>query len=170
MAEPVTLQTILTYLTLISVPVGIVYYIMTLRNTRKNQELQLETRQAQMFYGIYNRMSQADFIEAWNAFESWDFTDYDDNMKRFSDEQSLRYSRTLGVYFEGLGVLVRLGLVPIHYVAYFITGMTRTYWEKQASFTEEFRERMNVPRSFSEVEYMYKELMRYLEEHPELKT
>ncbi len=170
MAEPVTIQSLLTYLTLISVPVGVFYHIMTLRNTRKNQELILETRQAQMFYGIYNRMSQVDFIEAWNAFESWDFTNYDDNMKRFTDEPSNRYSRTLGVYFEGLGVLVRLGLVPIHYIAYFMTNMTRTCWEKQASFMKEYRERENVPRALSEVEYLYKELMKHLEEHPELKT
>jgi hypothetical protein len=54
MAEPLTLQTLLTYLTLISVPVGVFYHIMTLRNTRRNQELTLETRQAQMFMQIYN--------------------------------------------------------------------------------------------------------------------
>jgi len=45
MIEPVNLQTVLTYLTLISVSVGVFYHIMTLRNTRKNQQLQLETRQ-----------------------------------------------------------------------------------------------------------------------------
>jgi len=115
-------------------------------------------------------MSQADFIEAWNAFESWEFTDYEDIMRKLSDEQSLRYSRTLGTFFEGLGVLVRLELVPIHYIAYFITNMTRTYWEKIAPTIEELRENQNVPRTLSEVEYLYNELMKYLEEHPELKT
>ena len=170
MAEPVTLQSLLTYITLISVPVGVFYHIMTLRNTRKKQELQLETRQAQMFYGVYNRMSQADFIEAWNAFEDWEFKDYDEAVQTLYGKENRRYARTLGVYFEGLGVLVRLGLVPIHYIAYFITNMTRTYWEKQATFIEEFRARENVPRALSEVEFLYDELMKYLEEHPELKT
>jgi hypothetical protein len=42
------IQTALTYLTLISVPVDVFYHIMTLRNTRRNQELQLETRHAQL--------------------------------------------------------------------------------------------------------------------------
>ena len=167
----VTIETISIVFTGISISLAAFYYINTLRNTKKNQELQLETRQAQMFYGIYNRMSQVDFIEAWNAFEFWDFTNYDDNMKRFTDnDRSNRYSRTLGVYYEGLGVLVRLGLVPIHYIAYFMTNMTRTYWEKQASFIKEYRERENVPRALSEVEYLYNELMKHLEEHPELKT
>jgi len=43
MAEPVSLQTLLTYLTLISIPVGVIYYIMTLRNTRKNKQPLMKT-------------------------------------------------------------------------------------------------------------------------------
>ena len=43
MAEPVSLQTLLTYLTPISIPVGVIYHIMTLRNTRKNKQPQLKT-------------------------------------------------------------------------------------------------------------------------------
>jgi hypothetical protein len=35
---------------------------------------------------------------------------------------------------------------------------------------KEFRARKNVPRALSEVEFLYDELMKYLEEHPELKT
>jgi len=48
-AEPVSLQTLLTYLTLISVPVGVFYHVMTLRNTQRNRKLQLETRQTLQF-------------------------------------------------------------------------------------------------------------------------
>ena len=48
MAELVSLQTLLTYLTLISVPIGVFYHIMTLRNTRKNQQLILESRRARV--------------------------------------------------------------------------------------------------------------------------
>ena len=48
MAEPLGLQTILTYLTLISVIVGVFYHIMTLRN-------QSRTRQAQLFQQLYQR-------------------------------------------------------------------------------------------------------------------
>ena len=49
----IDLQTLLTYLTLISVPFGVFYHIMTLNNTRKNQQMQLETRQAQLFFNLY---------------------------------------------------------------------------------------------------------------------
>jgi hypothetical protein len=56
MAEPVSIQTMLTYLTLISVPVGVFYHIMTLRN-------QSRTRQVQLFMQIYNRWTDPIFQE-----------------------------------------------------------------------------------------------------------
>ncbi len=153
-----------------SLVVGIIYYITIMRNQQKSQQQQLETRQAQMFYGIYNRMGQVDFIEAWKAFESWEFTDYDEYMKLYADNQSGQFMRILGTHFEGLGVFVRLGLVPIQYIAYFMTNMTRTYWEKLAPFVREYRKKDNVPRGLGEAEFLYDELMAYLEQHPELKT
>ncbi len=60
----IDLQTILTYLTLISVPVGVIYHIMTLRNTRKNQLLQLETRQTQLYMQVLNKVSSLEFQRA----------------------------------------------------------------------------------------------------------
>jgi hypothetical protein len=60
----IDLQTVLTYLTLISVPVGVFYHIMTLRNTRKNQQLILETRRAGW------RVFAVAFA-VWPAFHAW---------------------------------------------------------------------------------------------------
>jgi hypothetical protein len=43
-------------------------------------------------------------------------------------------------------------------------------WEKLAPHIDELREESNNIRWGSEVEYLYDELMKYHEEHPELKT
>ena len=61
-------QTLLGYLTPISLTVGVVYYILTLRNTRRNQEMQLETRQAQLFMQIYDRRSSSEMTKM-----EWEF-------------------------------------------------------------------------------------------------
>lgn len=53
MAE-ITYQMVLSTIQTAELLVGIFYYIMTLRNQQKNQQLSLETRQAQLFMGIYN--------------------------------------------------------------------------------------------------------------------
>ena len=91
-------------------------------------------------------------------------------MKYYEDPEFKRKMMILGLYWEGLGVLVRENLVPIHLIAKFITNMTRTFWEKQEQMTLEYRVRFNVPRGFGEVEYLYNELLKYLEEHPEFAT
>jgi hypothetical protein len=117
----------------VGLTISIFYYAMILRNANKTQRLQLETRQAQMFYGVYNRMSQSDFVEAWNAFTSWKYTDYDELLETIADDKNRNYYMTLSVHFDGLGVLVRMGLVPIHFIAHFLPQLTRAYWEKQGA-------------------------------------
>ena len=54
MAE-ITYQVVLSTLQTFGLLVGIFYYVMTLRNQQKNQQLALETRQAQLFMNIYDR-------------------------------------------------------------------------------------------------------------------
>ena len=58
----IDLQTVLTYLTLISVPVGVFYHIMTLRNTRRNQQLTLENRNAQLLMRIYDKYTETELM------------------------------------------------------------------------------------------------------------
>jgi hypothetical protein len=154
----ITLEQVIYVLPLLGLAASLFYYALVLRN-------QNTTRQAQMFYGIYNRTSQADFVEAWNAFTSWEYANLDEAMKIREDAPNSHYGMTLSVYFDGLGVLVRLGLVPIQYIANFLQVFIRHYW-----IVREGRERFNDPRRHVEVEHLYTELMKYLEEHPELKT
>ena len=71
---------------------------------------------------------------------------------------------------EGLGVLVKNNLVPMRLIAETITGITRMYWEKFVPIVDDGRREFNLPRLHSETEYLYNELMKYIEEHPELRT
>ena len=176
MAEPVTLQTLLTYLTLISVPVGVVYHIMTLRNTSKNQQLTLETRQAQMFMNIYNNsFNNPQFWEYFQTIRHLQWKDLDEYLAVFdfmnpeTRDNRLALSMILGFY-EGVGVLVKENLLDIRMVALMMTGQTKQIWEKLEPVVEELREDYNYPRYVSEFEYLYDELMKYIDEHPELKT
>jgi predicted outer membrane lipoprotein len=77
---------------------------------------------------------------------------------------------TLVGFFEGLGVFVREGLVDIRLVALLMTGYTKGFFEKISPYLEEVRVIYDMPRMLSETEYLYNRLMKYLEEHPEIKT
>jgi hypothetical protein len=171
MAEPITLQTLLTYLTLISVPVGVFYHIMTLRNTRKNQELQLETRQAQLFMQIYNRFQSPEFQLNDYLFTQWEWKDFDDFEEKYGDAESYSKHMSAGCYYEGIGVLVQRGLIDVEIVDDLLSGYIIRFWEKFKPVNDVWRERLEWPQSYEWLEYLYNQIKPIVEEqHPELKT
>ena len=164
MAEPVTLQTLLTYLTLISVPVGVFYHIMTLRN-------QSRTRQAQLFMQIYNRWTDTDFIENYIEVINRDWKDFDDYNKKYGAIREEAKRRTIGQYFEGIGVLVYRKFIDVSLVDDMMSSFVFSFWEKYEPIIKKNRERSNKPQILEWAEYLYIEVRKVAErQHPELKT
>lgn len=58
----------------------------------------------------------------------------------------------------------------IKLIALLICGMTRYFWEKLIPTKDEGRVDMGCGRWMSETEYLYVELLKYLNKHPELAT
>ena len=199
MVEQVTFQILFQFLQTVGILVGVFYYIMTIRTnqrnqeislknqeltlqsqelTRKTQEQALETRQAQLFMNIYNQsFANQEWLDAYNKVVTTHWADYEEYIQinnywnpEKSDKEFIRASSLVLCFYEGLGVFVKEGLVDIRLIALTMTFMTRTLWEKLAPVINESRKRMNYPRQMSEFEYLYDELMKYIEEHPELKT
>jgi hypothetical protein len=143
--------------------VAAIYYIVNMRTT-------LQTRQAQLFMQLYDRWT----FDIADKF--WDFLDDDISTaeelldRQKTDKEFRRRTAILSRYHEGVGVLVRFGLLDIRYIAYLASWPTRMYWEKLKPIIEDVRRLQNAPRSDSESEYLYNELMKYLEKHSELKT
>ena len=77
----------------------------------------------------------------------------------------------ISMFFEGLGAIVKVNVLHIRLVAELMTDMTRYYWEKMTPVVEMGRKvGGGRPQWYSKSEYLYNELMKYLEEHPELVT
>jgi hypothetical protein len=77
----------------------------------------------------------------------------------------------LSGFYEGLGVVVKQGYLSIQLVALMWAGFTRTFWENIVEpILDEMREALGYPRGWSETEYLCRELMNYMDEHPEFKT
>ena len=160
----------------VSIGVAAIYYTLTLRNTQRAQQLQLETRQAQLFMNIYNQsFTNPYYLEstgrildnAWSSYEEFkSIYHYGENK---DPEFCKAYDLVCG-FFEGVGVLVKENLLDIRLVALLISTQTRSFWELNQLIIDEFREDLNAPRIWSEFEYLYNELVAYLEDHPELKT
>lgn len=176
MIELATLQAASYIMGSLGVFVAAVYYVLNIQNNMRNQKQTLETRQVQLYMQIHNQgTNNRNFIESFlrvqslewgNAKEFLDLMDYNNPETR---ENAIALSTLIG-YYEGVGMLVRENMLSVRWVALLFGGWTRMLWEKIAPVAEEVREYNKAPRTWSETEYLYKELMRYMEEHPELKT
>ena len=170
-----TYQMVLSTLQTVGLLVGIAYYLIIMRNSQRAQRLQLETRQAQMFMQIYNQVQDPVQRKAgihisnleWNSFE--EFAVLFDPEKP-ENAENFEAMSTLIAYYEGVGVLVREGLLDIRWVTLLMAGRTRRLWEKFAPYADDVRRITGQPRWASEWEYLYHELMRTMDEHPELRT
>jgi hypothetical protein len=180
----VDLQTIGVLMTGVSVTVAAVYYIFTLRINMKTQQLALksqelalkaqqqsqETRQAQLFMGIYQTFYSPAFAENEFILTQTEMKNMDDYHKMAKDSKVWTAFGIWYSYYEGIGVLVREGLVDIRLVAELMSGPVRWFWEKNRSMVLECREGLGWPRMMIEVEYLYNRLNEYAESHPELQV
>jgi hypothetical protein len=163
----IDIQTILTYLTLISVPVGVAYHIMTLYNTRKNQKLTLETRQAQLFMQLYQRTINEESNRKWSNQMLYQWKNYEDFDKKYgpNSEDNATILHTTWQQFNGVGLLLRRGLIDRE-TAYGLSGGWRAVliWVKWKDIIVEMRKRYFNPDYMDGLEYLGVEMMKYREE------
>jgi len=173
----VDVQTIGVLVTAASVSVAAIYYAFTLRLNMKNQELSLkaqqqsaETRQAQMFMSIYDKHSNIHFSKAWEKTVFTPWKTWEDFSKLWEDPEFNDAAMLIGTSYDGLGVLVMEGLLDIRLVALLMGGRVRPWGEKIMPILDDGRKAMGFRRWLSEAEYLYNELIKYTDLHPELDT
>lgn len=133
--------------------------------------MQLETRQASFFMQIYNRMLDREFMEVWHKVQGYDYSDPGEALRRYDrevDSEERVNVDLIAQWYEGLGVLVKEGLLDIHLVAVMFPLTVINGWNALGPLIREMQG--DGSSRGSNFEYLYDELMRYLEEHPELKT
>jgi hypothetical protein len=171
MVEQVTFQTLFQFLQTVGILVGVYYYITTIRTNQKNQELQLETRQAQLFMQWYQRfMDSTEGINALEVLKSATFDTVEEYLQlKESDEVFQKTMNELSLFYEGLGVIVKEGLLNLRWIATMWSGPTTHYWALMEPVLEDLRVHYEYPRFLSETEYICREVMKYIDEHPEFK-
>jgi hypothetical protein len=160
-------------LTGLSITASILYYTNVLRNANR-------TRESQLFTNIYNQsFANPKFLNAVRKIQlkSQTIHSHKDLARAYDwfnpepeDPEFLDAWNYVGSFFEGLGVFVREGLIPIRLIALTMSGVTQSVWSVQSPYLEDERKRFGATRLWSEWEYLYNELVKYMEEHPELAT
>ena len=125
------LEQLLTYLTLISVPIGVFYHILMLNNTKKNQQMQLETRQAQLLMNIMNTFRSTEFRKQWHQIEQIQWTDFEDFIEKYEkDVDTMAAWTSVLTFFEGVGVIVKGQLIELDLIYALLGGSVIMPWER----------------------------------------
>ena len=77
------------------------------KKEQETRDRELQTRQAQMFMNIYNQTTTKDFTTAWNTLTSLEWKNFNEYQKAMGKKGALDAFTIIGMYMEGLGVLVR---------------------------------------------------------------
>jgi hypothetical protein len=179
MVDQLTLQTIGIMMTGISLTIAAAYYTLTLRNTQKTQQLQLETRQAQLLSTLFETYRSQEFRNQWSSILNQVWTDFDDFWEKYGLEnnpEEWSNWQAVASFFHGVGILLKKGLIeiglleellaPVVFMAWVVMGPIikgfEEYIERESVRTR-FRdfERLGVSKrykSWSGFEYLYNEL------------
>jgi hypothetical protein len=159
----ITYQMVLSTLQTLSLAIGVIYYIITLRINQRNQELTLETRQASLFMQLYNRWSDPEFAKHYGAARHHHTEDGLEVAKKslspYNPDVWLPF-HSLGQFFEGMGMLVHKKLINIDYVDTLLSYRIIWWWEKMKPWYERERKLMNNPELYSNIEYLYNEIVK----------
>jgi hypothetical protein len=163
------LETLLTYLTLISVPIGVFYHILTLNNNRKNQEIALraqeqalETRQAQLFMQIYQEMSSPEFYRIHTELLTMQWEDWDDYLRKYgvvNNPEAFALRNSLHYRLNGVGLLVMADLIDVDRVYDLMRTTILWQWKKWEDIIIKIREQYNVPSYLEGFEFIVNEMV-----------
>jgi len=170
----VSAEAVLQIIPAISVSLAAVYYALNIKHQR-------ETRQAQLFMGLYETYRSQEFREKHSEIIQQEWADYDDFVEKYGSETNAEaWTRwmSVGAYFNGIGVLHKRGLLDIALVEELLANAVFISWIRMEPIIKGWRERdrrFEGGRSdkydfFHGFEYLYNELKKREQQQPELKT
>jgi hypothetical protein len=131
------------------------------RAAQRNQQHQLETRQAQLFSQYHLRFNE-NFDKYVDIITNWEYDDLDDFQRKYGqleNPEAYREMVKLTSFLEGLGVLVKRNLTSKELVSDLMSGFIVRFWEKFKPYTLELRTRYDWPNMYEHIEYLYDEIV-----------
>jgi hypothetical protein len=134
--------------------VGVVYYILDIRN-------QAKIRRIDMVMKLYATFGSTEYQKAYQTMMKLEFEDYSDYRKRCAENAEVNAAlMTVNVFFEGIGVLVKRKLVGMDLVDDLLSSDILGTWEKMKPLVEGIRKSFARPQSWEWFEYLYNEMQK----------
>jgi hypothetical protein len=158
------IQTISIIIAAIGVFIAAINSVYSSRESRQQRQTEIDTRQAELFMNVYNRWNTKEMQAAYGL-ARFDIVpkvkDYEDWRQNYSVRGGPQNLETwlnlqlLVTYFEGLGMLVKKGLIDIDMVDDLFAGRIKWYWESGEILWQGAREGLRDPQLYDSVEYLY---------------
>lgn len=140
-----------------SVVAGISLAVLQLRNLVK-------TRKTGVVINLYGTFGSEEFRIKLLELMALEFRDYDDYVNKygpyFSNNPASRTVAVVGVYFEGVGVLLHRGLIDAEFTYDLLSSPVEFTWEKMKPIVEGLRVQMGRSDPYMFFEYLYNEMKR----------
>jgi hypothetical protein len=123
-------------LTGVGIIVSILYYTSVLRNANR-------TRQAQLFMDLYRTYRDPIFRKQYNDILHQKWSDFDDFWEKYGqkgDPDAWTDWQTVASYFNGIGVLLRQGLLNIEVIYELLAPTVFMAWMMMGPVAEGFKE------------------------------
>ena len=132
--------------------VGVVYYILDMKN-------QTRIRQTDLVMRLYDRFSGTEFQDAWARVrtETSDFKNIDD-LYDVDKKVALREVNQVCLFFEEIGILLQRKLLDTRMVEDLFGGAVARAWEKMKTGVTKLRQQFNDPSIYYYFEYLYNEM------------
>jgi len=153
-------------LTGIGIIASVLYYTNVLRNASKTRELQI-------FMAIVNDLNSQEKRTTYAETLFEEVTDHDDFMERLAgiaNPQHYGKRSSLWWTYNSIGILLKQGNISIDLVNELVGLSVVLQWKKWGDIILEHREFSGWKKYYTGFEYLANELIKYQEEHPELKT
>lgn len=133
--------------------VGVVYYVLDMRN-------QAKVRQTDLVMRLYATFSSNEFQDAWAKVRKrgHEFDDIDDVQEFEEKVGGLREFNQVALFFEGVGILLKRKIVDSTMIDDLFGGAITRTWENTRKGIMRGRRQLNDPTVYYYFEYLYNEM------------
>jgi len=162
----VTVETISIVFTGLSVSLAAFYYISTLRNAQRNRQLQLETRQLDLYMKWQMELTKPDVMKNLNDVFALEWQDFNDFRRKYDhtinpEDSSKRLSTWY--YFNSLGYLLSRGMIDSDSVHEMVGVQMLGHWIKFEPIIQGYRKLHGRPELWMWFEHLADEMKKVRE-------
>ena len=133
----------------------------------RNQELQLETRQSQIYLGFWEKLNSTETFDSMFYIRDNTPTSYEEFEKLLSDEEWSTHFHNYFAVNEAVGVFVNEDLMNIRVFVRDAGGAFTLMMMRYGEFMKERREKGANPRFYIETALLYDKVIEFAKNNPE---